>query len=104
MSDKENEVNNSQSVEFQTFSKNCKDSNKTKKKNKVLIEEENYEFTFKKNLFNEKNIKNENILEESAHFYKEPNEKNKRIKSITYNNNYKEKKIYLKNYLKKIEL
>ena len=101
MSDKENEPYNNQSVEFQTFSKNCKDSNKTKKKNKDLIEEENYEFTFKKNLFNEKNIKNENILEESGYFYKEPNKKIKQIKSITYNNNYKENKNIFKELFKK---
>ena len=102
MSDKENEVNNiNQSEEFQTFSKNYKDSNKTKKKPKIFPLEENYEFTFKKNLFNEKNIKNENNIEESAHFYNEQNENNIKIKTKFCNHNYNENKNIFKELFKK---
>ena len=66
MSDKENDSTKmNQSEEFQTFSKKYK--NKNEKSNKITSSNENndfYEFTFKKNLFSEKNISNEkkNIL------------------------------------------
>ena len=100
MSDKENEANNiNQSELYQTFSKYVKDSNKTKEKSKISPIEENYEFTFKKNLFNE-NIKNENGLEQSAHFYQEPNGNNEKQKQILYKNNYKENKNIFKDLFK----
>ena len=100
MSDKENETNNiNQSELYQTFSKYVKDSNKTKEKSKISPIEENYEFTFKKNLFNE-NIKNENGLEQSAHFYQESNGNNEKQKQILYKNNYKENKNIFKDLFK----
>ena len=105
MSDKENETNNiNQSELYQTFSKYLKYSNKAKEKSIISPKEENYEFTFKKNLFNGI-IENENGLEQSAHFYQEANENNKaqkqKQKQIFYQNNYKDNKNIFKALFKK---
>ena len=108
MSDKENEaINMTKSEEFQTFSKNYKNTNK-EDKNQISLNKDNFEFTFKKNLFNEinKNNNNENSIEE---FTFDDNEKNQKIKAILYENNkYKENKkifkaLFQKNKTKPLE-
>ena len=102
MSDKENEaINITKSEEFQTFSKNCKNSNKNEKNTQIALNKENFEFTFKKNLFNEKNKITEKNNEEANNIvnYKD----NIKIHSILYENNkFKEnKKIFKALFQKK---
>ena len=98
MSDKENESNNiNQSEEFQTFHKNIKDSNKNSNKGQNSISRESNEFTFKKNLFNIRNIKNQDS-QQTGHFIQENSNNNINSKSmlINDNNNYIENKTILR--------
>lgn len=101
MSDKENEaINITKSEEFQTFSKNCKNSNKNEKNTQIALNKENFEFTFKKNLFNEKNKITEKNNEEANNI--ESHKDNLKINSILYENNiYKENKNIFKTLFQK---
>ena len=100
MSDKENDaITINQSEEFQTFSKNIKDSNKNRNNDQASLskDKENYEFTFKKNLF-KKNIKTQDN-QQNRHFINEHNENSQKSKSILCNknnNNYIENNNILK--------
>ena len=115
MSDKENDSTKmNQSEEFQTFSKKYKDKNE--KSNKITSSNENndfYEFTFKKNLFSEKNIsneKNDNNKEMNNHNENNVNDNEQKAKSIVNDiNKFKENKhifkaLFQKNHdIKKVE-
>jgi hypothetical protein len=115
MSDKENDsAKMNQSEEFQTFSKKYKDKNE--KSNKIMPSNENnefYEFTFKKNLFSEKNKSNEktdNNKEQNNHIENNENDNEQKVKSILNDTNkFKENRHIFKalfqknNDIKKIE-
>ena len=115
MSDKENDsAKMNQSEEFQTFSKKYNDKNE--KSNKIMPSNENnefYEFTFKKNLFSEKNKSNEktdNNKEQNNHIENNENDNEQKVKSILNDTNkFKENRHIFKalfqknNDIKKIE-
>lgn len=115
MSDKENDSTKmNQSEEFQTFSKKYKDKNE--KSNKIKQSNENndfYEFTFKKNLFSEKNISNEKIdnnKELNNHAENNVKDNEPKVNTILYDTNkFKEnqhifKALFHKNHdIKKVE-
>jgi len=115
MSDKENDSSKmNQSEEFQTFSKKYKDKNEKSSKIKPSNESnEFYEFTFKKNLFSEKNISNEktdNNKDQNNHIENNVDDKEQKAKSIIYDNNkFKENRQIFKalfqknNDIKKVE-
>ena len=94
MSDKENDsIQINQSSEFQTFSKNYKDTNKNKKNIQVTQNNDNYEFTFKKNLFQDKNITSDINQEHNTFLGGQKNEKDVKLNSVlNETNKFKENK------------